>query len=77
MDHLANHLKEICIVGSILFLWVLGLGLTLKSGVVHVGTPSGLRRVFANLSQTILLVVVCVLVLAVIQHAIGFHTALM
>ncbi len=65
-----GYLKDIVTVASIFSLLFIGLTIALKSGVVAVG-PNRSRLVLANLSQLILTVAGCVLVLGVIQQVIG------
>jgi hypothetical protein len=65
-----GYLKDIVTVASIFGLLIIGLAIALKSGVVAVG-PERSRLVLANLSQLVLTLAGCLLVLGVIQQFIG------
>jgi uncharacterized membrane protein (Fun14 family) len=75
--HATDFLRIAFIVGPIVGLFVLGFWLTLRSGVVSVGTGQGLRRMMENLSQTIVLLTGYVIGMAVIQQIVGFNLGLM
>jgi hypothetical protein len=65
-----GYMKDILTVASILSLIVVGLAIALKSGVVAVG-PDRSRLVLGNLSQLVLTLAGCLLVLGMIQQMIG------
>jgi hypothetical protein len=64
------YLKDIFTVASICGLLVVGLVIALKSGVVAVG-PDRSRLVLQNLSQLLVTLAGCLLVLGMIQEIIG------
>lgn len=71
MGYLA-YLKDFVTVASILSLFVIGLLITLKSGVVSVGGDH-CRLVRSNLSQLVISLVGCALFLMMIQQIVGFR----
>ena len=66
------YLKDIVTVSSILSLLVVGLAITLKSGVVAVGTER-CRLVLGNFSQMVIALAGCFLLLCMIQQLIGIR----
>ncbi|HEX8203044.1 MAG TPA: hypothetical protein VF590_21385 [Isosphaeraceae bacterium] len=70
-------LRAVFIIGPIVGLFVLGFWLTLRSGVMSLGTGQGLRQFLGNLSQTIVLLAGYVAGMAVIQQVVGFNFGLM
>ena len=64
-------LKIVAILGPIAMMIVLGLVLTLRSGVKRMASVDGLRLVFINGSQAILLLGGCILGLTVIHLCVG------
>lgn len=50
-------MRVLMLYGPVLMLWVLGLVVALRSGVVRVDTADGLRRLATNASQVALRVV--------------------
>jgi hypothetical protein len=69
------YLKDFVTVASILSLLVVGVLITLKSGVVTVGGDH-CRLVLSNLSQLIITLVGCMLVLIMLQEIMGFRGGL-
>jgi hypothetical protein len=69
-----SYLKDIVTVLSILSLFLVGLAITLKSGVVAVGGDR-CRLVLGNLSQLLITLAGCLLLLGVIQQFIGIRLA--
>ena len=69
-----GYLKDFMTVASVLSLFVVGLAITLKSGVVAVGADR-CRLVLGNLSQLIITLAGCLLVLGMIQQMIGIRIA--
>jgi hypothetical protein len=65
-----GYAKDILTVASICSLILVGLTIALKSGVVAVG-PDRSKLVLANLSQLVITVAGCLLVLGMIQQVIG------
>ena len=63
--------EGLVIVGIIGSLLTLGLGLSLKSGVVTVTTGNGFRRLVENLYQTIVILMLCLVGLVVIHRYAG------
>jgi hypothetical protein len=70
------YLKAALVVAPILFLFGLGLSLTLRSGAVGLDGGKGRWRFVGNLSQTVFVLGVCVLILVAIQQIIGFRLSL-
>lgn len=68
----SDLLRLVFVLGPIAALLTLGLGLTVRSGVVGLSTGQGWRRAAGNLSQTILLVAGSLLGLLVLQQFVGF-----
>jgi hypothetical protein len=68
-----NQFEALLILGPIIGLLTLGMGLTLRSGVVSVSTGQGMRRFAANLSQTILIIFASLILLVVIQQIAGIR----
>ena len=67
-----GYLKDILTVASILSLLLVGLAITLKSGLVAVGADR-CRLVLGNLSQLVITLAGCLLLLGMIQHLIGIR----
>lgn len=61
------------IFGPILFLFAVGLSVTLRSGVYSVASIDGLRKVGGNLTRTIVLTAGCLVALAALQEVVGFR----
>ena len=59
------------ILGPILLMLGFGFALTVRSGVAHLATWSGLKRAFENATEVVILVVGCLIGLAVIHHLVG------
>ena len=74
MGYLA-YLKDFVTLASILSLLVVGLLITLKSGVVMVGDDR-CRLVRSNVSQLVISLAGCALFLMMIQHIVGFRLGL-
>jgi hypothetical protein len=74
---LLDRLESALILGPIIALFVLGLYLTLRSGVVSLSDGGGLRRVAENLCQTLLMLTGGLIGLAIIQQMVGMHLALL
>jgi hypothetical protein len=70
---LMDRLEGILILGPIIALLGLGLGLTLRSGVVTLNNGQGIRRFGENLFQTLLLLGACLVVMALIQQFVGLR----
>jgi hypothetical protein len=66
------HLKTVMIVGSILGLLLLGLVITLRSGVASLRTYQDRERLAVNLSQVLLRVAGYVVGMLAVQRFIGF-----
>jgi hypothetical protein len=71
-DHFA---RTVLILGPILTLFLVGFGMTLRSGVYSVASVDGLRKVAGNFTRTIVLLAGCVLGIAVLQYLGGFRLA--
>ena len=71
MGYLA-YAKDVLIVSSILSLFLMGLIVSLKSGVVAVGRERG-RQLRSNASGLILALVGCVTLLLVLQEMVGIR----
>jgi hypothetical protein len=69
-----SYLKDIVTVSSILGLFLVGLAITLKSGVVTMGGDR-CRLVLGNLSQMVITLACCLLLLGMIQQLIGLRLA--
>jgi hypothetical protein len=65
-----GYAKDIVTFASILSLLIIGLAIALKSGVVAVG-PDRSRLVLANLSQVVLTLAGCLVVLGMLQQLVG------
>ncbi len=76
MTSLWDVLRVAAILGPIGLMLVVGLFLTLRSGVARLATPEGLRRGLVNASQTVILLAGCLVGLAVIQHFVGLPVAI-
>jgi len=70
-----TYLKDFVTVASILSLFVVGLLITLKSGVVAMGGDR-CRLVLSNLSQMVIALAGCMLVLLMIQQMVGLRIGL-
>ncbi len=66
-------LRVIGILGPIAFMVVVGLYLSVRSGVSSLATTQGARRTVYNASQTVMLLSGCLLSLAVLHHLVGQH----
>jgi hypothetical protein len=64
-------LKAVFVFGPILGLLVLGLVITLKSGVVSLSTHQGVERFMGNLSQLLIGIVGYLVGLLALQRFIG------
>jgi hypothetical protein len=64
--------KTLFVLAPIVLLLGLGFALTLRSGVVEVANGAGLRRLVGNLSHTVVMTLVCIVLLAIVQQLIGF-----
>jgi hypothetical protein len=64
------YAKDVFILTSIMSLFLLGLTLSLKSGVVSVGRDRG-RQLWRNASGLIVALVGCVAVLLMLQQMVG------
>ncbi len=73
---LQEQLKAVCVLGPIVFLLALGVWLTLRSGVVSVSHGQGFRQMAANMTQTFLMVLICLIAMLFIQQLIGYRFAL-
>lgn len=70
-----TYLKDLVTLASILSLIVVGLLITLKSGVVSVGGDR-CRLVRSNFSQLVISLAGCAIFLMMIQHMVGFRLGL-
>ena len=68
-----NSIESILLIGLIAGLLILGLGITLRSGIVNLSTGQGIRRLAENFYQTFLLVTAFMVGLAVIQQLVGLR----
>jgi len=68
------YLKDIVTVGVILSLLGVGALITLKSGLVTVGDDQG-RVVLGNLSQLVVTLAGCLIILLMLQEIVGFRMA--
>ncbi|HEX8202584.1 MAG TPA: hypothetical protein VF590_19050 [Isosphaeraceae bacterium] len=68
--------RLISTLSPIIALLALGLLIALRSGVESPSSGFGLRQLAANLSQTLLLMVACLVGLALLQQLVGFHLGL-
>ena len=66
-----EYLKALLVLGPILGLLAVGLIISLRSGVVHLGTSKGLRLLASNFSWVIVRVAGYLAGLAVVQRIIG------
>ncbi len=67
------YLKDIITVVSVLSLLVIGLLITLKSGVVSVGGGNQCGLVWRNFSQLVVTLAGLILFLSIVQQMIGIH----
>jgi hypothetical protein len=68
-----DRVEGFLLIGLIGSLLGLGLGITLRSGVVNLSTGQGMRRLAENFYQTFLLVMALMVGLAVIQELVGLR----
>jgi hypothetical protein len=64
------------IFGPIIGLVLVGFALTLRSGVGHLASGSGMKVALANVSRTVLLVAGCLVGLALIQQFVGLKVGM-
>jgi hypothetical protein len=69
--------ETLMILAPIVGLVVAGFAITLQSGVVHLTSHNGLRRMAWNLSEAVLLLVGCLIALLIIQQICGIHGGLL
>jgi hypothetical protein len=69
--------RALMVLVPIAGLVVAGFAITLQSGVASLTSHEGLRRMAWNLSEAILLVVVCLVCFLVIQQICGVHVGLL
>ena len=69
--------RLISTLSPIVALLALGLVITLRSGVSSPASCHGRRQIAVNLSQTVLLLVACLVGLAALQQLVGFHLGLL
>lgn len=70
MDVLLN-VKAILVFGPIVGLFVLGLVITLRSGVANVSTHQGFERLVGNLSRVLLRLAGYLIALLALQRLVG------
>jgi hypothetical protein len=70
---LMDRLEGMLILGPIIAMLALGMVLTLRSGVVSLSTGQGMRRVVENLFQTLLILGVFLVIMALIQQLVGMR----
>ncbi len=68
--------RGVMILSPILALFAMGLAITLRSGEVNLNSGDGLRQLAGNLSQMLITLVTCLLVLALVQQLVGFRLGL-
>ena len=66
-------MKLVLVFGPVFLLVLMGLAITLRSGVVHLASGQGLRRMAGNLSHTAIALIACVIALVAIQEAVGLR----
>ncbi len=59
------------LIGMIVALVAIGLTVALRSGVVALGSPQGMRQVASNVSHTLMMLGACAFGLFLIQVMIG------
>ena len=74
--NLWDGIRIAVILGPIALMLILGLSLTLRSGVVRMASAEGLKRSFENASQTLLLLAGSLIGLAMIQRLVGLPVGL-
>jgi hypothetical protein len=70
---LIDRLEAFLLLAPIIGLLGLGIGLTLRSGVVSLSSGQGMRRLAENLYQTLLMMGLCLILLALIQQFVGLR----
>jgi hypothetical protein len=68
---LMDRLEGLLILSPIIILLGLGMVLTLRSGVVSLSQGQSLRRMVENLYQTLFMVGLCLILMALIQQFVG------
>jgi hypothetical protein len=63
-----EFVKELMVLALIVGLVVAGFAITLQSGVAHLASHEGLRRMAWNLSEALLLLVGCLVGFLIIQQ---------
>ncbi len=66
------YLKDLLLVAPILGLFVVGLAITLKSGVVSLDRDRG-KRILGNLSHLAVALAGCLAFLLMVQQIVGFR----
>lgn len=66
-------LKAVCLLVPITGLLLIGLWVSMRSGVARLATVEGVRKAGANLSQTLLFVAGSVLALFAVQFLVGYR----
>jgi hypothetical protein len=69
--------KTLVILVPIGGLVVAGFAITLQSGVAHLTSHEGLRRMAWNLSEVVLLLVACLIGFLLIEQLCGVHVGLL
>jgi len=69
-DHFA---RALLIFGPIMTLFLVGLCVTLRSGVYSVASFDGMRKVAGNFTRTVVLVAGCLLGMAALQQLVGYR----
>jgi hypothetical protein len=70
-------MKPFLLLGTIFSMLLLGLFVSARSGVTTLAHPRGMKQLASNLSQVVLLLSGCLLLLAVLQQLVGYHTSLL
>lgn len=72
----SEQIRIVCVLGPIAALLLLGLSITLRSGVANLGTCQGARQLAQNFSRTIAMLTACVVALLIVQQFIGYRMSL-
>ena len=71
-----NLARSVLFFTPILFLFGLGLGLALRSGVRQLLSGDGVRQLAGNFSRVIVVMTFCMIAVAAVQQYIGVHFTL-
>lgn len=69
--------RGVAILSPIFGLLMMGLAITLRSGVANLSTEQGLRQLAGNFSQLVLRLGIVLVVLVMVQHMVGFRLGLL